>query len=416
MIDSGGSFCPNPEWPLLRSIARAWLEIVARSAGQAGEAVLRQPVVNPYEGHSGLPVSGSVFVGRHAAMREIETLWAAGGTLPAVILYGHRRMGKTSILRNLERVAGPKTLLVYVDMQDAGWVDHTGQLLLELADAIHKRAIQAGLDPGAHPSPERYTSLGEARRELNAFLDRLNPQMIDRRLILAIDEFELIEKGMADGRIDPGLLPYLRFVHQHYLWLALIFGGLHTLDELGSDYQSAFFGQAEHVRVGYLNRDDAMRLITQPHPDFALEYAPALREELFRLTYGQPFLIQRLCWELVTQWNERFLAAGEATPRTLELDDLARVLTDDLYAGAAYYFDGVWSNVTESERRIMEVMASREEVWTQGDLAVAAGEGDLEPALRLLRRHDVIVEEGQGIRFASELMRRWVARQRSGQA
>ena len=45
-----------------------------------------------------------------------------------------------------------------------------------------------------------------------------------------------------------------------------------------------------------------------------------------------------LCQNL---WNERFLAAGEATPRTLEMDDFAPVLTDDLYAGADYYFDGV---------------------------------------------------------------------------
>ena len=75
-------------------------------------------------------------------------------------------------------------------------------------------------------------------------------------------------------------------------------------------------------------------------------------------------------------------------------------------------FDGVWSNVTEAERRIMEVMASRENAWGQEELAAASGEEDLESTLDLLRRHDVIVEEeGEGFRFASELMRRWVARQ-----
>jgi hypothetical protein len=72
----------------------------------------------------------------------------------------------------------------------------------------------------------------------------------------------------------------------------------------------------------------------------------------------------------------------------------------------------VWSNVTEAERRIMEVMASRENAWGQEELAAAVGEKDLEATLRLLRRHDVIIEEeGKGLRFASELMRRWVARQ-----
>jgi hypothetical protein len=412
LLATGGSSCPQPEWALLQRIAQTWLDILLEAAGEEGHAILNEPIRNPYEGYSGLPVTGSIFVGRRAKMRTIETRWATGDVLPVVILYGHRRMGKTSILRNLEPAAGPKTLLVYLDMQDIGWIDHTGQLLLDLAEAVHKRTSKAGLDPGPQPLPERYANLGEARRELNSLLDHLDPQMTGCRLILAIDEFELVEEGLAKGRIDPGFLPYLRAIHQRYRWLALIFGGLHTLDELGRDYQSAFYGQAEHIRVGYLTHDDAIQLITQPHQDFALEYSPALREELFRLTYGQPFLIQRLCWELVNRWNERFLAAGEATPRTLEMDDLAPVLTDDLYAGAAYYFDGVWSNVTEAERRIMEVMASRENVWGREELAAASGEEDLETALGLLRRHDVIVEqEGKGLRFASELMRRWVARQ-----
>jgi hypothetical protein len=33
----------------------------------------------------------------------------------------------------------------------------------------------------------------------------------------------------------------------------------------------------------------------------------------------------------------------------------------------------------------------------------------VEHTVELLRRHDVIVDEAGGVRFASELMRRWVA-------
>ena len=181
---------------------------------------------------------------------------------------------------------------------------------------------------------------------------------------------------------------------------------------MGHDYRSAFYGQAEHIRVGYLSHDDAIRLITQPHPDFALEYEPELREELYRLTYGQPYLLQRLCWELVNRWNERFLREGESTPRTLTMDDLAPILTPDFYQAAGYYFDGVWSNVTEAERQLMRVMAGRAEgTWTSAELAAAAGlpEDAVRASLELLRGHDVIVDEAGGVRFAAELMRRWVA-------
>ena len=258
--------------------------------------------------------------------------------------------------------------------------------------------------------------LGRARRRLNALLSRLAPQMTDGRLlILAVDEFEVIEDGIQDGRIEPGLLAYLRSVNQRHRWLALVFAGLHTLDEMGRDYKSAFWGQTEHVRVGYLTPADAHDLIRRPHPDFALEYSDDLVDEIYRLTYGQPYLVQRLCWELVRRWNERFLKEGESTPRVLELEELEPILDADLYAAAEYYFDGVWSNVTEGERAVMARMAGREEPWTRVELAAecAVEEAQLDEALWLLGQHDVIVEDERGVRFASELMRRWVAEYRS---
>ncbi len=416
LIDTIEATCPYPEWPLIKESAEEWRDLVSLAGGVVGEEVLRQPVLNPYEGYSGLPVTGSTFLGRADILRQIETHWAAGDLLPPLIIYGHRRMGKSSILRNLANRATPGTLLVYLDMQDAGWVDHTGQLLLDLAEALHRVAIEAGLDVGPSPAEIDYADLGTARRALNNLLHHLHPQMAaGRRLILAVDEFELIEEGIHAGRIDAGLLPYLRAVNQRYRWLALIFAGLHTLEEMGRDYRSAFYGQAEHLRVSYLSYDNAMRLITQPHPDFALEYAPDLREELYYLTFGQPYLLQRLCWELVTRWNERFLREGKATPRTLTLDDLAPVLTPDFFHGAGYYFDGVWSNVTDGERALMCILA-REPArpWTLTELAAETGQTKemVQANVDLLCRHDVIVDRSGSVGFASELMRRWVAERR----
>ena len=115
---------------------------------------------------------------------------------------------------------------------------------------------------------------------------------------------------------------------------------------------------------------------------------------------------------MVTQWNERFLRGGESTSRTLTMNDLSSVLTPDFYQAAGYYFDGVWSNVTDAERQLMRSMAgSVEGVWTLTELTAATGlsEASVLNSLELLRRHDVIVDEAGEVRFAAELMRRWVA-------
>jgi len=417
LLETGATVCPEPEWTLIKVIVGKWRDIFSKAGGAVGEEVLRQPVLNPYEGYSGLPVTGSTFVGRADIMKKIENHWVTQGQPGTIILFGHRRMGKTSILRNLAERIGTDTLYVYLNMQDVGLVNHTGELFLEFAEAIHHAVTGAGLHAGPAPVEASYKNLGAGRRGLNALLNKLDPQMAGcKRLVLAIDEFELIETGITEDRIDAGVLPYLRSIAQKYRWLGLIFAGLHTLDEMGRDYQSAFYGQAEYIRVGYLDYNDAVQLITQPHPDFALEYAPDLLAELYSLTSGQPFLIQRLCWELVTRWNERFLKQGESTPRILACDDLAPVLTPDFFQGAGYYFEGVWNNVTDNERTLMRILAAREKgAWTLAELAAAVKEipsfkesENLEKAVDLLKRHDVIAVEKGGIRIASELMRRWV--------
>jgi hypothetical protein len=40
-------------------------------------------------------------------------------------------------------------------MQNVGWVDHTGQLLLDFAEAIHRAAAEAGLQAGPPPGEKK---------------------------------------------------------------------------------------------------------------------------------------------------------------------------------------------------------------------------------------------------------------------
>ena len=63
----------------------------------------------------------------------------------------------------------------------------------------------------------------------------------------------------------------------------------------------------------------------------------------------------------------------------------------------------------------MLTMASRRAPWTTADLRaeILSESAVLEETIMLLKRHDVVVEEEGGIRFASALMRRWVEQQKT---
>ena len=63
--------------------------------------------MNPYV--AGNPVIGELFVGREDIFRRLEELWAGSEQKPSIVLYGHRRMGKSSILHNL----GARAMEIY---------------------------------------------------------------------------------------------------------------------------------------------------------------------------------------------------------------------------------------------------------------------------------------------------------------
>jgi len=409
--------CPQPECTIVAQVAVQWRDILGRAGGKIGEQVLHQPVENPYEGYSGLPVERT-FVGREATLAQLERLWttAPGTPLPPIILYGHRRMGKTSIIHHLYRHQSPEMLIARTDMQDLALADHTGQLLEGFARAIHAAAQEAHLEAGPAPALRDYVTTGQARRALNALLERLDPHMTGRRLILAVDEYEIAEEKIETGRFDPGFLRYLRSAAQRHRWLGLLFAGRQTLEDELRHYKAVFYGSAEPVQVSFLKPEAALYLIRRPSDDFALEYETVLAEELYRLTHGQPYLLQRLCWELVNRWNDRFLQGGEETLRILTVADLEALLTPafyhDFFLQADYYFSGVWDEAGPDERRLLGALAAGEDdqPLSRPELIQVAGldSDKAESAIKAALRHDLIAEEDGNFRLAVPLMRRWI--------
>ena len=217
-------------------------------ANRARKIVRNQGIVNPYEGYSGLPITGSTFVGRQDVLDTIARHYATGNASPSLVLYGHHCMGKSSVLHKLDQYFRPNILVAYIDMQAASLGTETHQFLLELANAIYRRGIEAGMDIDSVPKESDYANLGTARRSLDAVLEHLAAQIATRWFILAVDEYELIEENIRKGLIDSGLLGYLRAIVSRYHWFGLVFAGQHIREELGHNNRT-FWSAAEHIRV-----------------------------------------------------------------------------------------------------------------------------------------------------------------------
>ncbi|TVQ19901.1 MAG: MarR family transcriptional regulator [Leptolyngbya sp. DLM2.Bin15] len=304
--------------------------------------------------------------------------------------------------------------MVDFNLQRMGTVRSTGEWLYALALSLYDR-----LPPDLQPTifePDETVFLDPAHnpyQTFNRWLKKLAPLMADRRFIVAIDEFELLEDAMDNGRVELGLTEFLRGLIQTTDWFVLVLAGLYTLQEKCHDYWNPLFGSIKPRKVSFLTAAAARQLITQPSLDFPLDYTPEALNEIVHLTHGQPYLVQLIGQNLVTQFNRQVFEEGQKSDRPISLTDLHAVIDSSaLFQDGGAYFTGVWRQAETSEPlgQIDLLQALSAGPLTLPELVAATG---LSPdavtaALKTLCDHDVVVQEGDRLQFTVELMRRWV--------
>lgn len=171
---------PKAEKELIIDIANNWKEQLSQISGEVGKVVIDKRVTSPYV--VGDPVMGKLFIGREDIIRRLEELWLRSIQLQSVVIYGHRRMGKTSILLNAAESLDNQVKVVYVNFLKLGDVTQgVGEILIFISDEISKVVnIEPPHDDDLLKLPERTFD-----RYFNEVIKNLSGG-----LIIAIDEFE----------------------------------------------------------------------------------------------------------------------------------------------------------------------------------------------------------------------------------
>lgn len=367
------------------------------------------PIPNPYV--VGNPVTGSLFVGRDDILLRFEELWSTSGQIPSIVLYGHRRMGKTSILRNLSEKFR-QDLFIDFNMQRVGDITSSGELLYNLALAIYDALPEATgylKEPLESDFLERNSSA-----TFDRFLKKLDLVRNNQKVIIAIDEFEIIEELINEGKLEARLLGFWRSLIQTYSWFVMVFSGLHTLQEKTHDYWNPLFGSVQVIPVSFISPKATEALITNPSPEFNLDYTPDAVTLIYKLTYGQPYLIQLICHNLITYFNRQRFEEGIYRQPPLNVQDIETVINmPEFYRDGNAYFNGVWEQAKEirgqEQLQILRTLSQQPLTLNQLLEQTNLNPEKLYKALQILERHDVIQQQGSYYSYKVELMRRWVA-------
>jgi MFS family permease len=395
---------PNAERELLVTIAKTWQDALLNLAGEVGEISITKPVTNPYV--VGDPVEGNLFVGREDVLRQLEELWVMGHQLQSVVLYGHRRMGKTSILLNARHCSGSGVKVAYVNLLRLGDSPQgVGEVLIAITDAISDTV------DCIHPSDADLLNL--PYRTFERYLKQVEAHL-SSGLIVALDEFEKLEELIEAEKIPKDFMGYLRGLVQMSSKVAFAFAGLHTLEEMTADYFQPFFASVIPIHVGFLQPGATRQILANPDEDFPLDYTPEALDQIYALTAGQPYLVQLVGFQLVRGYNDYVFDQGRPRDPVFTVEDVEAVINDpEFFKRGRYYFDGVWGQAARGasgQQAILKALAPHPEGLNIDALVQATGmeEKTLQEALKTLKRHDV-VEESEGCwQIIVELFRRWV--------
>ena len=353
----------------------------AQSASPPRGLSSRMPAI-PYV--VGQWVRGDRFYGRAAQIAEILE-----GHRNCIWLLGTRRIGKTSLLKQIEYIAettrDSRYFPIFWDFQGA---ETPEELHLNFADALldaDERLERIGIGLEDVEAADLFVSLERLRRQLRA--RKLT-------LLLLCDEVEeLIELHQR----DPSLLRKLRHAMQSREDIRTVLAStirLWALAEHKEDTSPFLHGFAPPLHVERFSDAEARALIEQSHLGHGErpQYENTVVEAIRNHCDNHPYLIQLVC------------------KRYLEFDELEeaieQVATDRM---VSYFFSVDFEMLSLMEREIIQMIARETATSDSIREELSLGPDELDGTLRRLENLGFIRKNGErGFVLSNYFFRRWL--------
>lgn len=252
---------------------------------------------NPYV--AGSPIlQDTLFFGREQLMTSV--LQSIHNN--SIMLYGERRIGKTSfqhhLKKKLSQINDPKYRFypVYIDLQgvpqERFFTTLRDEVLRELAPHLEGHMDMPVAIVESNPD---YRQLVDDFRRVIKVLEAGRGK--DVKLVLQIDEVDQL------NGYDPRINQRLRslFMRDFSEKLVACVSGV-AIQKCWEGEGSPWYNFFEEIRVGPLPREDAQKLIEQPVQGI-FKYEKDARDRIIAIAGCKPFLIQKICIGLINRMH-----------------------------------------------------------------------------------------------------------------
>lgn len=374
---------------------------------------------NPYI--AGNPIrSPSMFFGREDDFNyaRIKLEGAAQGGV-VLVFCGERRAGKSSILYQIVNGRlGERFIPVFIDLQemvvstDNEFFGRIAKLIAEAVEQHLERELPE-LDHRRFQDPSH-----NAFHLFSDFVSAALAAIGDRRLVILIDEYELLENKVEEGRLSKEVFNFLASIIESRDRLSFIFTGSRRLEERDRRYWREMLRRSLFRKVSFLSERDTLRLITLP-VEGRVVYGRGVKEGIQRLTSGHPFYTQYICQSIVdhlNEWRRHYILKED-------LDKIVEEIVDNPLPQMLYFWEGFSGDEKLVMSLLAEVLDGANAVATVGKIArviakekypVMLSENSIRLTLEELVRGDVLKRVGDdGYCFRIDLFRIWIRKSHS---
>lgn len=360
-------------------------------------------LVNPYI--AGAPVTEArMFFGREDVFDWIENSLVGKYTDHILVIHGQRRVGKTSVLKQLGNRLPKRYIPVFFDLQGRTHAS-LDRFLWWLAREIVRILKQ---DRGIEiPVPDKEAFSADLEYFETHFLASLLPLLGDGSLLLTFDEFDNLEESEIRETLAGPLVNYLRRLlgKQGLNFIFSIGSSGRKLENMQAAYTD-FFKTALYKKISFLNEEQTRSLITRP-VEGILEFDKPAVNRINKITGGHPYFTQLICHEL-------FARCQRTNQRNIGETDVEAVL-DDVVERGTVNLKFVWDEASDIEKWALSSLAHLDRPDNHALTAylrkqnVRFSESDLTSGLLHLREKDILTSEN---RFVVHLLRLWLQKNR----